>query len=419
MTDPSTYFLTEEQLRARFDERVREFVFGGFEPQDEPTLVLLGGQPAAGKSQAMAATVQRHRGKVVPLTGDELRVLHPRFQELLNEDAQTRETATAQASGPWVRMSIEYARDNGYGLLLEGVFRDPAMTIGTAEEFALAGRPVEVVALAVREERSRLDALDRFLEGGRWTPPDLQDLAYRMTPETVAAARTNPAVTRILITNRSGAELHLSERRPDGRWGGDLDPVQALLDERALPLPPDEAAQWLARHRTVVVEMAARAETNDVSRPVLRRLALDAATIAAMVSVDPTHPARLEHRAAAPLLAALVEAPSRPGSAPPAEFLEGLPATAAGREEAARRARLSPSEASVESELRTTFGEARRRAGGPAQAASPRRPDPGAARARSTTVRKPGREQNSPSPPNAQLPHLRRPGPDQGRGRSR
>ncbi|MFF2410803.1 hypothetical protein [Streptomyces sp. NPDC058092] len=35
-------------------------------------------------------------------------------------------------------MSIEYAPDHGYGLLLGGVSRDPAMTIGTAEELRSA-----------------------------------------------------------------------------------------------------------------------------------------------------------------------------------------------------------------------------------------------------------------------------------------
>lgn len=52
MAETSDYFLTEEQLRARFEERVRDFVFSGYTPQDQPVLVLVGAQPAAGKSQA-------------------------------------------------------------------------------------------------------------------------------------------------------------------------------------------------------------------------------------------------------------------------------------------------------------------------------------------------------------------------------
>ncbi|MFF2778849.1 zeta toxin family protein [Streptomyces sp. NPDC058052] len=223
MNDPSVYFLTEEQLRTHLEEQVCEFVFGGYEPQETPALVLLGGQPAAGKSQAMAATVRRHGGTLVPLTGDEVRPLHPRYHMLQGEDAQTREMATAQFSGSMVRMSIEHALEHNYGLLLEGVFRDPAITIGTAERFAAAGRPVGVVALAVRQERSRIDALVRFLEGGeggRWTPPERQDLAYGKVPETVAVAEQSPAVTSIIITNRSADNLYTNERGLDGLWPG-------------------------------------------------------------------------------------------------------------------------------------------------------------------------------------------------------
>ncbi|MFI1285150.1 zeta toxin family protein [Streptomyces sp. NPDC020858] len=407
MTDPSEYFLTEDQLRARFDERVREFVFGGFEPQAQPVLVLLGGQPAAGKSQAMAATGQRHGGRIVLLTGDELRPLHPRYRELLDQDAQTRETATAQASGAWVRMSIEHALREGYSLLLEGVFRDPAMTLATAEQFARAGVVVELVALAVREERSRLDAVDRFLEGGRWTPPDLQDLAYRMVPQTVAAAEQSPAISRIVITNRAGRELYVNERDPAGRWKNRPAAVHGLTNERALPFPPEEAAQWLAKDRTVVVEMAARGETNDASRPVLRRLTQDAEVVAPMAHPDPTSPVRLTHRAAHPLLLTLIEGQIN-GSSLPVELLVDPPSTAQGRAEASRRERLPPVAKAAEDEVRSSFATALRwhedhsqskAADRTAGKPEPRRPNPSAARARSTTVRGRSAQKGNPQTP--------------------
>ncbi|MCW7947311.1 hypothetical protein AAW14_36540 [Streptomyces hygroscopicus] len=53
--------------------------------------------------------------------------------------------ATGQASGAWVRMSIEYARGHRYSLMLEGVFRDPAMTLAAARVFAMLGISVEHV----------------------------------------------------------------------------------------------------------------------------------------------------------------------------------------------------------------------------------------------------------------------------------
>lgn len=422
MTDPGSYFLTEQQLRGYFDEYVRGYVFDDYQPQAKPVLVLLGGQPAAGKSHAMAEAVRRHNGTVVPLTGDDLRPFHPRYKELLAEDAQTRETATAQFSGAMVRMSIEHALHNGYGLLLEGVFRDPAMTIGTAEQFAKAGRPVEVVALAVREERSRLDALGRFLEGGRWTPPALQDLAYGKVPETIAAAEQSPAVVRISVTNRSGADLYSNDRGRDGLWPGGPGAVPALENERKEPLTSDEAALWLAKYRTVLVEMAARGETNDKSRPVLRRLTEDAEAVAAMAADDPGSPVRERHEAVGPLLNLLVEQPLAAATDPvPLALLPTLPSTPQGREEARRRDGLPPAARSAEDELRTALAAARRGhqgIGGATQAA-PRRPDPNAARARSTTTRgRPSATAGPRTPPAAASgPHPSPPEQRRGRGR--
>ncbi|MFF6903320.1 zeta toxin family protein [Streptomyces hydrogenans] len=419
MSDPSSYFLDEEQLRARFEERVREFVFGGHRPQQNPALVLLGGQPAAGKSQAMAATVRRYDGALVPLTGDELRPFHPRYTELQGEDAQTRETATAQFSGAMVRMSIDYALENGYGLLLEGIFRDPEMTIGTAERFAAAGRSVSVVALAVRAERTRLDALDRFLEGGRWTPPDLQDLAYGMVPETVAAAEQSPAVTSIVITNRPAADLYSNERGPDGRWPGGPGAVPALEAERAQPMPAQEAASWLAKYRTVLVEMAARGETTDKSRPVLRQLAMDAETVAAMASPDPAAPVRQHHEAVKPLLDLLIEQPLTATGPTPPQLRPTPPSTPQGQAEASRRERLAPSARAAEDELRAALTAARdRHRSAVPESAAGRRPDAGAARSRSTTTRSRPRPSAGPGTPPSPGGH-QPPGPEHRKGRGR
>ncbi|MGW2203220.1 zeta toxin family protein [Streptomyces sp. NPDC001774] len=419
MSDASSYFLTEEQLRARFDERVKEFVFSGYKPQENPAaLVLLGGQPAAGKSQAMAATVRRHGGTLVPLTGDELRPIHPRYHELQSEDAQTRETASAQFSGAMVRMSIEHALENSYGLLLEGIFRDPAMTIGTAEQFAAAGRPVSVVALAVREERSRLDALDRFLEGGRWTPPALQDLAYGKVPETVAAAEQSLAVSSISITNRAAADLYTNERGPDGRWPGGPGAVPALETERGLPMPAQEAASWLAKYRTVLVQMAARGETTDKSRPVLRQLTRDAETVAAMASPDPTSVIRQEHEAVKPLLDLLIEQPQTATGALP--LRPTPPPTPEGRNEAWRRGLLTPVERAAEDELRTAFTAARHQHQG-TKPLDWRQPDAAAARFPSTTRGGPAPSTGpgtSAAPGGLQEPDHRPGGPDAGRGQA-
>ncbi|GHE32304.1 hypothetical protein [Streptomyces hydrogenans] len=57
MSDPSACFLAGEQLRTRFEEQEREFLFDNHEPQETPALIPLSGQTAAGKGQTMAATI--------------------------------------------------------------------------------------------------------------------------------------------------------------------------------------------------------------------------------------------------------------------------------------------------------------------------------------------------------------------------
>ncbi|MEU5030034.1 zeta toxin family protein [Streptomyces milbemycinicus] len=318
MVEASDYYLTDKELRDRFEDEkrgVRKFVFSRYTPQDNPVLILLGGQPAAGKSQAMAAAQQRHAERqLVPLTGDELRPFHPRYQELLDTQPQLFPSATGQASGAWVRMSIEHALANGYSLMLEGIFRDPAMTVGTAERFARAGFTVEVVGLAVRPERSRLDSLHRYLAPGtglpgRWTPPHVHDLAIRVMPETIAAAEASPAVERITITDRSAADLYINQRTAEGVWAKEPTAAQALNNVRDRPLPTDEAASWLSRYRDIIITFAARGEVNDSSRAVLQQVATDADTIAEMVDGDPTSPPRVAHESAQALLRTLVSAP--------------------------------------------------------------------------------------------------------------
>ncbi|GGO98282.1 zeta toxin family protein [Wenjunlia tyrosinilytica] len=423
MTEASDYFLTDKQLLDRFEERVKEFVFGGYSPQAEPVLILAGGQPAAGKSQAMAAIQQRHgQGVAVPLTGDELRGFHPRYQELLRESPQVLESATAQASGPWVRMSIDFARDNGYTLILEGVFRDPNMTLGTAREFAAVRFGVEMVALAVREERSRLDALHRFLNPGtglpgRWTPPELQDLAYRMTPQTVAAAEADAAVRQITVTNRTGVDLYVNERRADGAWSTPAAAVEAIHDERALPLAREEARGWLDRYREVIITFAVEGRVNDASSGVLQRLTQDADTVVQMVDHDPRSPLRTGHQASQTLLRQLATVPmANRGQALPLHLLPDHEIT--DRSETQRRRQLTPEQRLAEDSIRhqvrerlsaqhSTPGEQRTAGQGPRVSST-------AARSRSTTTRQ--------VPPQSgvggteQPPHLRRPGNEQERG---
>ncbi|MEY9211826.1 zeta toxin family protein [Thermobifida halotolerans] len=283
---PESHHVSPEDLESVFedpDDGVREFVFHGHAPSPSPVLVLLGAQPAAGKSRVQAALVRR-RPDLVPVTGDRLRAFHPHHSDLMRQDPLAMPNATAQACGAWVRMCIGHALDNRHSLLLEGTFRDPRTTLATAERFAGAGYRVEVVAIGVREEVSRLDSVNRYLSPGsvvnRWTPANAHDLGYRMCPRTVAACEASPHVHRITVVDQSGAAHFDNERGPDGAWTGPPGAEAALLRLRERPFDSEEARIWLYRRDDYTAAVAGRGELTPTTLPTFASLCADADRVA-------------------------------------------------------------------------------------------------------------------------------------------
>ncbi|MFC9620049.1 zeta toxin family protein [Streptomyces sp. NPDC056930] len=356
MADVSGYHLTETQIRDRFEERVRGFIFDEHRTSDHPVLVMVGGQPGAGKTMAMQAAEHRHAaGDIIALTADDLRPLHPRYEDLMRDDPLLMVDATTQATSVWMQMAYEYARnpDHQYSLMMEGTFRDPAATLLDAQRFAEAGVSVELVALSVRQERSRLDALHRYLpaahaQPGRWVFADRHDEAYRMVAATVEAAEASPHIQRVTVTNRSGADLYVNGRGPDGRLTAEARGAQVVEEERNRPFPPEEARSWLTRYAETLIAFAIAGEVNDTSRPVFQQVAgHDADVVAAMVDPDPASDVRRAYTARKPLLQTLVDEPLKLGSALPhrLESEQGLSERLrrlSQAEEAARRSSEPP-----------------------------------------------------------------------------
>ncbi|MDR1513964.1 MAG: zeta toxin family protein, partial [Propionibacteriaceae bacterium] len=177
MTGPAVG--SQAWLTWMFQARARDDIFDGHAPAvGVPLLVLLGGQPAAGKTTAQEAVLAANPGAgLVPITGDDLREYHPDYRRLSADAPLEMPAVTAPVSGGLVHLALDHALANRYSVLLEGTFRDSAMVAGNAERFAEAGYRVEVVAVAAPAAVSRLSAEQRSLADaagafGRWTPPE-------------------------------------------------------------------------------------------------------------------------------------------------------------------------------------------------------------------------------------------------------
>jgi Zeta toxin len=93
-----------------FDQQIRPYVFGGHRPSAAPRLVLVGAQPGAGKSYAIARIVKADAdADFVYVTGDALRPFHPAYAALVRSDPVAMPNATGPAVATWVRSCIDHA----------------------------------------------------------------------------------------------------------------------------------------------------------------------------------------------------------------------------------------------------------------------------------------------------------------------
>lgn len=319
MTDAEV--ASETWLRAVFDEDARDDIFGDYAPTpDAPLLILLGGQPASGKSRAQEAIFTAHPdAQLVPVTGDELREYHPDYPRLARTAPLEMPGATAPVSGGLVRLALDHAIEHRYSVLLEGTFRDTAMVTGTTARFAKAGYRVEVVAVATPAPISRLSAEQRALgdqagDFGRWTPPEAHESALARSPEVLAALEASEFVARVQVHSRDRL-LYDNTRTPDGAWEHLPAAAEVLRAEQTRQPDPAQAADWLIRYQAIFdVARARPGYLGPATGPAYRRLEQDAAAYISIAATDPavdTAALRREQRARRATLRRLGLTPTR------------------------------------------------------------------------------------------------------------
>jgi UDP-N-acetylglucosamine kinase len=191
----------------------------GGEPS--PTLVLLGGQPGSGKSRASARHLAEHDG-MVALSGDDLRIFHPQYRELVTTQPGRAGAVLADATSSWAGAAIRDALDGRRSLLLEGTFGDPKVTLSTAAQFQDAGFIVRIVAIASPRVLSVVTAASRYLRDrkagspARFTRLSAHDRGYDGTTRLIEGLDSSTPADRVTIISRNGHMLFDGTRDVDG-----------------------------------------------------------------------------------------------------------------------------------------------------------------------------------------------------------
>jgi predicted kinase len=142
MAGSNPYLLSEAENERVFREEIlpRWLKRAGpnLHPAEHPQMVIIGGQPGAGKSRTMDGVEREltHQGGALKISPDDFRKYHQNFKKLNIANDRTSSSFTHEDAGIWAEKLEKYAREHKFNVILEGTLRTP--THQRHHELALA-----------------------------------------------------------------------------------------------------------------------------------------------------------------------------------------------------------------------------------------------------------------------------------------
>jgi len=135
--DPDRYRLSEKEHQTIFEKEIKPRIFASAQSVSQPSAIIFGGQPGAGKSAAIDAAMQElsQQGGAVEIIGDDLRGYHPAYESLMEQDDKTGAFYTDRDTGRWVEKAIAEAKTQRVNLVIEGTMRDGDKVAATMQSF--------------------------------------------------------------------------------------------------------------------------------------------------------------------------------------------------------------------------------------------------------------------------------------------
>ncbi|WP_328743643.1 zeta toxin family protein (plasmid) [Streptomyces caniferus] len=267
--------LPDEESRDVLTRVILPACTGGAVRQDQPVVVIVGGQPGAGKTE-IADLVQAaldRRGGAVRICRDLYKAAHRRYGELLAADVRTAGVKVRPDTRRWQAAVEDHVRAIGFDAVVESALADADELRASAAAYRRAGCRVEVVAVAAAEAWSQLGISDRFLTEERYVSWENHDTCAAQMLRTLAVIEAEGLADRISVVRRDFTVLYDNEL-VDGVWRQRPAAEGAAVRERGRPWSARETAVFrrdLARtgrrvHRELVDEDRRLAVQRDAER---------------------------------------------------------------------------------------------------------------------------------------------------------
>jgi cell filamentation protein len=244
----ATRLLDDATHRQVYRDQVLPYIVREASPSPSPRVIMVGGQPGAGKSVALqhaGASLIRDGGSYAVLNGDELRRFHPLYADLVKTDKASAADKTHADVGLWVEQGLKDAAERKLNVLIETTLRQPNKVAETVAAFKAKGFAVELRVVITHPEQSLQSIYDRFAHGltdsrsvPQFTPHAFHEAALNgMAPSLDAVAKE---VTRTVFVNRAGTTLFDSDTDKG-------QPSAALAELRQAALPAKDLARITER----------------------------------------------------------------------------------------------------------------------------------------------------------------------------
>lgn len=220
-------------------------------PAERPRLIVLGGQPGAGKTGVLIASHAEleHSDSAIRIVGDDLRSYHPQFLSFQRQDPETASQFTQMDAGRWTEKLLAVATGRKVNIVFETTMRTPenvARVIGMARE---AGYDVETRAVAVNPRLSwqgnhyRFEEMLRLGDAARIPPRHIHDAAVDGLRTSLEKIESERLADRVQLRTRGGAILYDNEMR-QGEWSHRPGARQALEAEQSRPMSRSEVQRF-------------------------------------------------------------------------------------------------------------------------------------------------------------------------------
>ena len=215
MNNNDKYKVSDKKIQDIFDNYVKPMVFSNSKPaHGKPVTVLIGAQPAAGKTQGQKHARRLYSDDLTSIVGDEFRKYHPFYRQMLRDEPTKMPDYTKELSARLVEKCIDYANDNDYSVIIEGTWRSDDVVMGTAKSAVENGRSVHLIALATKPSLSRIGMFSRYYDAvsaeksARWTPPSAHEKVLSNIDNNIEEFAQSNLFDRYTVLDRSGHVLY-------------------------------------------------------------------------------------------------------------------------------------------------------------------------------------------------------------------